>query len=194
MRRLRSSSPVCCIGRAGRLLGRLLCRRNTGLAAENRFDRCDHIAASVTGVAPCLSRPFVPSLRGSNGDPGSDFASLFCCKSRGDERSGAAGCLDDHDAKRKVRDEAIAARKVVSARLPGKWHFRYRDAFLQKLFKQRNMRSILPRTARIGRIANHSQARGIFGLVKREKFDTRHLRNLPFGFGLLARANAWRTL
>jgi hypothetical protein len=44
------------------------------------------------------------------------------------------------------------------------------------------------------RIANHSQARGIFGLVKREKFDTRHLRNLPFGFGLLARANAWRTL
>src|SRR5262245_5163595 len=33
----------CGIWRTGRLLGWLLRRRNTGLAADNRVDRCDHI-------------------------------------------------------------------------------------------------------------------------------------------------------
>ena len=35
--------------------------------------------------------------------------------------------------------EAIAARKVVGARLPGEWHFRYRGALRQNLFKQCDM-------------------------------------------------------
>jgi hypothetical protein len=44
------------------------------------------------------------------------------------------------------------------------------------------------------RIVNHSQTRGIVWLVKREKFDTRRLRSLQFGFGVLARANTRGTL
>jgi hypothetical protein len=44
------------------------------------------------------------------------------------------------------------------------------------------------------RIVNHSQARGIVGLIKREKFDTRRLRSFQFGFGPLALANTRGTL
>src|SRR5262245_4682763 len=69
----------CCIGRAGRLRGSFLRWSNTGPAA----DRIGSIAAitsaaSVTGVAPCLSRPLVPSLRGSNGDSGTAKTSRPC--------------------------------------------------------------------------------------------------------------------
>ena len=45
---------------------------------------------------------------------------------------------------------------------------------------------------RIGSIATIT--RGIVWLVKREKFDTRRLRSLQFGFGVLARADTWGTL
>jgi hypothetical protein len=37
---------------------------------------------SVTGVAPCLMRPFVPSARGSSGEPGTANTSRPCSSVR----------------------------------------------------------------------------------------------------------------
>ena len=39
-------------------------------------------AASVTGVAPCLIRPLVPSARGSSGEPGTAKTSRPCSAAR----------------------------------------------------------------------------------------------------------------
>jgi len=39
-------------------------------------------AASVTGVAPCLSKPLVPSARGSSGEPGTANTSRPCSSAR----------------------------------------------------------------------------------------------------------------
>jgi hypothetical protein len=82
-------------------------------------------SASVTGVAPCLIRPLVPSARGSSGEPGTakNFAALFKRKPRGNQRTGTLGRFDNDNAKGQTRDQPIAARKVACPRLPAERHF-----------------------------------------------------------------------
>ena len=65
-----------------------------------------------------------------------DFTALFAGKPRGDQRSGAARRFDNHNAKREIGDQAIAAGKIVSARLARKRHFRYGGAIRQNLVQQ----------------------------------------------------------
>src|SRR4051812_50064902 len=56
-----------------RSLGRLL-----DVLAQDGTDHRQHVGGLVTSVAPCLSRPLVPSARGSSGEPGTANTSRPC--------------------------------------------------------------------------------------------------------------------
>ncbi len=83
-------------------------------------------SAAVTSVAPCLSRPLVPSARGSSGEPGTAKTSRPCSPASRAviRRAGAARRLDDDDAERKPGNQAVAAWKIPRARLPCRTAFR----------------------------------------------------------------------
>jgi hypothetical protein len=63
-------------------------------------------------MASCLSRPLVPSARGSSGE---DLAALFAGEPRGDQRTGPARSFYDDNAERQAGDEPVAARQVARA-------------------------------------------------------------------------------
>ena len=68
---------------------------------------------------------------------GEHLASLLEGEAGGDQRSRAARRLDDDDTMRKPRDDAVAPRKIPSARLPGERHFAQRRATLDEALEER---------------------------------------------------------
>ena len=75
-------------------------------APEDRLDSArSRQQASVTGVAPCLSNPLVPSQRGSSGEPGTAKTSRPCSPAMpgGDQGARAPARFDDDDAELKDR-------------------------------------------------------------------------------------------
>ena len=100
---------------AGRSIGRPRIGRSTAITS----------AASVTSVAPCLSRPLVPSARGSSGEPGTANTSRPCSSAMRavisePERRAASITTTPSD---KPGDQPVAARKIARARLPAERHF-----------------------------------------------------------------------
>ena len=88
-------------------------------------------AASVTSVAPCLSR-LVGAFRARierRARHREHLAALFERHPRGDQRAGALRRLDHHDAERKAGNQPVAAGKIARARLPADRHFGDRGAF-----------------------------------------------------------------
>jgi hypothetical protein len=84
----------------------------------------------LTGVAPCLISPLVPSARGSSGEPGTAKTSRPCSAASRAVISEpeALGRFDDDDAKRKPGDQLVAAWKIPRSRLPAERHFGERAA------------------------------------------------------------------
>ena len=83
-------------------------------------------AASVTRMAPSFSRPLVPAARGSSGEPGTAKTSRpISPASRAlisePERFAASTTTRPE---RQAGDDAVAARKILGARLPAERHFR----------------------------------------------------------------------
>ena len=95
-------------------------------------------SALVQNVAPSRKRSLAPSARGSSGEPGhgEDFATLIGGEAGGDERTRAAGGLDDHDPAREPCDNTIAAWEISAPRLPAEWHFADRRATLDEPLQQ----------------------------------------------------------
>ena len=83
-------------------------------------------AASVTGVAPCLRRPLVPSARGSSGEPGTAKTSRPCSSASRAVISEPErfARLDDDDAERQPGNQAIAARESRARAAPIRTAFR----------------------------------------------------------------------
>ena len=128
-RRVRAR-PRCACARRRRLAidGRDLAFRLApdGSLLHDRLQHGDDVGVSVTGVAPCLMRPFVPSARGSSGEPGTAKTSRPCSSAkraviREPERLRR---LDHDDAERQPGNQPVAARESRARAAPAERHFR----------------------------------------------------------------------
>ena len=123
----RSSSAGCRLFE--RRLRRFFCATATG-ALRPRIGSITAItsAASVTGVAPCLSSPLVPSLRGSSGEPGTAKTSRPCSPASraviSDPERRAASTITTPSESPEIRRlrrgnrERAAPRRTASPKLP----------------------------------------------------------------------------
>ena len=127
---------VACPARPGRRLAvRLLAPADRALWPRIGRSTASTSAASVTSVAPCLSRPLVPSARGSSGEPGTANTSRPCSSAMRavisePERRAASTTTTPSD---KAGDQPVAAREIARARLPAERHFGDRGALRQDL-------------------------------------------------------------
>ena len=107
-------------------------------SAEDGFGHCYDVRRVSHRRSALLEKPigsFASRIERRAGHR-EDFAALFAGEPRSDKGAGAAGCFDDHNAKRKAGDQAIAARKIVSTRLARKRHLRYCGAIHQNFVQQ----------------------------------------------------------
>ena len=138
-----------CVSPERLALAAALRERREQIVRAHRRERRQHVVDRVQIVAPCFRRSLVPSARGSSGEPGTANTWRFCSSANravmSDPEPRAASTTTV--AEREAGDDAIAARKVASARLPFDRHLGHDRAVFDHALDQRRP----PRSDRVSR-------------------------------------------